>query len=155
MRYIMGVDPSLCSTGIVVIDQFRLVTYCDVVTSTNAVEIYDRINAIALRVVALASQFNCELISIEGLAYGASGRATRDLAGLHHVIVNQLTANGFNCTVVPPTMLKKHHAGNGRATKPDMQAATPSDVVAHFTDNFAAKSIPDLVDAYALAMFAI
>lgn len=63
------------------------------------------------------------VVVIEGLAFGAQGRAVLDLAGLGAVVRLALLEAGLLFADVPPSVLKKFATGKGNAPKEAMLAA--------------------------------
>lgn len=118
----MGIDHSLTSTGIVVIDGDTLLHSEAISTVKDTGEILDtirRVRLIAHRIKTIAEQFNVTHFAIEELAYNAKGNATRDVAVLFGAIVACIG----QCSVTPPTSLKKFATGYGFADKKQMVAA--------------------------------
>lgn len=118
----MGIDHSLTSTGIVVLDDDTLLHSEAISTVKDTGEILDtirRVRQIAHRIKTIAEQFNVTHFAIEELAYNAKGNATRDVAVLFGAIVACIG----QCSVTPPTSLKKFATGYGFADKKQMVAA--------------------------------
>jgi crossover junction endodeoxyribonuclease RuvC len=61
----------------------------------------------------------CDLVVIEGLAFGAKGGSLLDLAGLFTVITHELWVIGVPYAVVTPNLRAKYVTGNARASKDD------------------------------------
>lgn len=119
---IMGIDHSLTSTGIVIIDGDTLLHSEAISTVKDTGEILDtirRVRQIAHRIKTIAEQFNVTHFAMEELAYNAKGNATRDVAVLFGAIVACIG----QCSVTPPTALKKFATGYGLADKKQMVAA--------------------------------
>ena len=88
-----------------------------------------------------------------------TGNATRDLAGLQFCIVSKIKfiLNKDIAIIAPPT-LKKSATTNGKASKEDMIAALPSDILNTFTviKNWKkSRGLTDVTDAYFLACYLI
>ena len=152
---IMGIDPSLSSTGVVVAND-KLVEVAVVIKSDTSKDTYDRINEITERVFDIALSKEPDLIVVEGIAFASFGSATRDLAGLHYNLVCCLRL-GFETPIdiVPPTTLKKRSTGNGKAKKQDMYKALPEHIKEYFNnlDLKKTKGLYDVVDAYWLTQW--
>lgn len=76
-----------------------------------------------IRDEVLAKAVPCSLVIVEGLAFGAQGRAMLDLAGLAAVIRLALFESGTPFVDVPPSVLKKFATGKGNAKKDEVLAA--------------------------------
>ena len=152
MKTIMGIDQSLTSTGIVIVNGIDVI-HSEVICSIKTDNTYKRITDISIRCLDLANKFKPNDIVIEGLAFGSFGKATRDLAGLHFVIASLLLLNQHKVHVIPPTQLKKLATGHGKASKKDMYASLPSHIKDYFVNKkFKTTSgLYDVTDAYFLA----
>lgn len=147
----IGIDQSFTSTAMYVLDGDKnpMIT----MSSNKSDDIYKRAQHIADTVVQFATEYApCE-IRIEGLAYGSSGSATRDLAGLQMLIICELRKAGFAPTIVPPNTLKKFATNNGRASKEDMLTHMPAADKARLDGYKKSKGLYDLADAYWLAHY--
>ena len=101
-------------------------------------------------------------VFIEGYAFNAHSSSSSKLHEIGGILKYEPTNANYMYTIVPPTKLKLHFTGSGRATKHDMYntftAVTKVDII---TDVFSicnkGNNIPnpvqDIVDAYALAMY--
>lgn len=102
-------------------------------------------------------------VCIEGVANGASGDATRGLAGLQFLIMSKFLdeqeddfmemKEPFAIDVVPPTTVKKFATDNGRADKDEVFESLPDEVKARFAEYPKTKGRYDLADAYWIAMY--
>lgn len=101
---------------------------------------------------SIVEKYNPHVVSVEGVAFNASGDVI-GLAGLNYMVrmmLKELNIN--NIYIVSPTTLKKYATGNGQATK---------DVMISAWNNMDKKtlSIPtcikvdDIADAYFLARY--
>lgn len=155
----MGVDQSYTSCGYCVIDTQKNVKHFGVIRTDNAsLDVFERSWIIATSLCKLATDLNVNTVAIEGLAFAKFGNATRDLAGLQFTIYNQLSNVALTpVEIVAPTILKKFATGKGKASKPDMLAAMPTDVIKQMTDAgfMKTKGLYDLADAYWLALFSL
>jgi len=141
---VMGIDPSLVSTGVVVIHPQDNVFHAAIKIKAGE-EITQRIDKIAWEVMELVSLHRPDLIVIEGLAMGGiRGNTYLDLAGLHHVIRRDLINQRIE--VVPPTALKKFVTGRGNTKKDQMRLAVYKKWGVEFLTT-------DETDAYALAQW--
>lgn len=151
MEYYIGIDQSYTSTGIVIIDGIDQLIDYKIITSDKSKSIHQRAHDIAEKIMFKIEQYNDVYIAIEGLAYGMRGNATRDLAGLQFVIMDNLL--DYNVKIVTPTELKKFATGNGRASKDEMIAKLPEYILNIFNKIKKSKGLADLADAYHLAMW--
>jgi len=124
---IIGIDPSLTSTGIVVLRDGKVEL---AVTTKNkpALGTIDRVRLIYERIVCVAESLTDgekwqapDLIVIEGFSYGSKGRSVFDIAYLGWRIREELerlrTEDGIPWLEVAPTQLKKFATGKGTANK--------------------------------------
>lgn len=131
MTKIVGVDLSLTSTGISVVETTPLgheVTLHRVQSKpppADRVTLYTRSRR--LRGIAQTIFTHCQgagLVVIEGPSYASESGAAHDRAGEWWMVVGRLTAQGFNVTEVPPTLVKQYATGKGNAGKDAVLAAT-------------------------------
>jgi Holliday junction resolvasome RuvABC endonuclease subunit len=97
-----------------------------------------------------------DFIALEGLAFGMTGNATRDLAGLQFSIITVARyIDLINIEIVTPLSVKKFATDNGKAKKEDMIAALPILVGDMFRERGFKKTtgLADLADAYFIAKF--
>ena len=124
---IIGIDPSLTSTGIVVLRDGKVEL---AVTTKNKPELgtIDRVRLIYERIVCVAENLTDgekwqapDLIVIEGFSYGSKGRSVFDIAYLGWRIREELerlrTEDNIPWLEVPPSQLKKFATGQGNANK--------------------------------------
>lgn len=76
-----------------------------------------------IRDAVLALVPTAGVVVVEGLAFGAQGRAVLDLAGLGAVVRLALSEAGVPFADVPPSVFKKFATGRGNAPKDEMLAA--------------------------------
>ncbi len=148
---ILSIDQSYTHCAWCVTDRQNVVEF-DVIKSDKEKNIYERSLAISLELSRIYNHYSPEEIRLEGLAFGMRGDATRDLAGLLFTIVNVLShINQFkNFKIISPKTVKKTGTGSGKATKKEMIAALPPDIMKLFKDkNFKQTTgLSDLADAY-------
>lgn len=148
---IVGVDPSLTSTGLAWLctDDGEWITSRVRTGAQRSVAGQSaRIASIARQVRAFARDAGeavPDLVVIEGLSHGSHGSATRDLAGLWWRVVEELLAVGCPLLVIAPATRAKYAAGSGRASK--------SDVLSLVRETYPDADVPghDVADAVALA----
>ncbi len=143
---VLAVDQSYTSSGIVVL-QGKKILHCERFVTNKQGDIFDRAHELADRLVSLVRNVKPDIVAVEGLAYGARGNASRDLAGLQFVIVSYLRDQGYRVKVIAPTTAKKTA---GCKKKEEMIAALPKAVHKKFSDLGVKKTtgMGDLADAY-------
>lgn len=124
---VVGIDTSLTSTGIAVVDDGRIILL-DSVKSTgkagdSVITKTHRIQSCADRVLAIVNRYSPQLIVIEGPSFNSRFGAPHDRAGLWWGIVIPLILDGKNVAVAPPTCRAKYGTGKGNAKKVDVTAA--------------------------------
>jgi len=124
---IIGIDPSLTSTGIVVLRGNKVEL---AVTTKNkpALGTIERVRLIYERIVDIQENLSDgekwqapDLIVIEGFSYGSKGRSVFDIAYLGWRIREELEwlkeQDNIPWLEVPPSQLKKFATGQGNANK--------------------------------------
>lgn len=158
MIYI-GFDQSYTSTGYCVYED-TVIDYGTLHTSKDDL-IYDRAGIVAKNIIDIINKYpNCR-VSLEGLAFGMMGSATRDLAGLQFVIINNIKQHTHvkDVTIISPTSLKKFATGSGgskkiKVTKPIMFKSLPDEYQKLFKQKHKASTgLYDITDAYYLAKY--
>lgn len=151
MGAVVGVDPSITSTGVFVLGVGA--SFARVQSKPGGEELSQRMNRLRSVVMAVRAHVNSlghrepggvELIVIEGPAYGSNNANTHMLAGFWWLLVHALEKIA-PVAVVQPSTLKKFATGNGRADKDEMLAAA----IAAFPQ--AGIRNNDVADAAALA----
>lgn len=167
---VMGIDQSLSSTGIYCLKNFKPYK-CEVIRTSAepkktpkqayvSENVYKRIAYIATHIRVSILDFEVDHVAIEGLGFAAKGNQTRTLAGLQHVIINELVSlnmtHGLTWEIVPPNTLKKFATGHGKASKDDMLSFMmdydPTEW-AYLKDIPKSHGREDLVDAFWLAHY--
>lgn len=128
MSAVVGVDPSIASTGVFGITEhsqlFKRVQSKP--ADQTLAERLGRMRAQAIETVravsASVAPLEPVLIVIEGPAFGSNNAQTHALAGFWWLLVHGLAKLAPIAVVQPPT-LKKFATGNGRAGKDEMLAA--------------------------------
>ena len=154
MSLIIGIDPSLTSTGIVVLRDGKVEL---AVTTKNkpALGTIDRVRLIYERIVDIQENLSDgekwqapDLIVIEGFSYGSKGRSVFDIAYLGWRIREELerlrTEDNIPWLEVPPSQLKKFATGQGNANKEIILQQVYKRWGVEFSDN-------NQADAYVLA----
>lgn len=148
---ILSIDQSYTHCAYVVTEGKTVIDF-GVLKSDNELDIYKRALRLSLELGGVLCKHTPEQIRLEGLAFGMRGNATRDLSGLLFTIINVISHlhvfNNFK--IVAPTQVKKTGTGSGKATKKEMIAALPPDILKLFKDkNYKQTTgLTDLADAY-------
>ena len=126
---IMGIDPSLSSTGYAVVDglgtKVKLITSGYIKTSPRDMEIDERMNKIAEELVAVLVRTCADYVIIERPAFGMNNgvRSVQDLAGLYYVILCKLSRMGYLVIPVMPAGWKSKVGVKGKDRKEQKQNA--------------------------------
>jgi len=153
MGTLITIDQSYTNTAWVVWED-ELPKHFGVIRSNKDEVIYQRAEFIANNLIEVVRKYKPDHLVIEQIAFGGFGNASKDLAGLLWVILVALkraTHLGYeDYTLVTPTSAKKVHTGSGKASKQQMLAAVPEEVVKKFSKHYLkTKGLYDLADAYA------
>lgn len=120
MSLIVGIDPSLTSTGIVVLRGDEVVLAETIKTKPNSPLIH-RVSVIYSTIASIIEETAPDLIVIEGFSYGSKGRAVFDIAYLGWRIREELERlrkqAGIPWMNIPPAQLKKFATGKGTSNK--------------------------------------
>jgi crossover junction endodeoxyribonuclease RuvC len=123
---VVGVDLSLASTGIAVIDGPSVTTFRIVSKGTKADTVAER----AARVITITGQIlECiptavDLVVIEGPSLGQSRQAGEHLrSGLWWCLVTRLCLEDQTVVEIPPANLKRYATGKGNSPKDQVLAA--------------------------------
>jgi len=161
MKFV-GIDPSLTSTGLIVLNDKGLIEIQRLIKTKPDKEIEDRLSYLSSEILRILSAMQYDsflqnaarfqagsvpIIHIEGLSFGARGQGIMQLAGLHFILRTQMKANGFSYKVIAPTELKKYVTGKGNAQKQVMLMKTLKRWNVEFESD-------DLCDAFGLAKMA-
>lgn len=177
---IMGIDPSINSTGlcinkdnkyiyIIVVGKMtkkmrefehnNIHIKCYNKLETNKLEYSEKeyIKATNIRGICdiiedVIKQYDVTHVNMEGISYGSVGSAAlADLAGLNFAIRYVLSKNNISFSIIPPTGLKKFAVANGSADK-DLMTYAWLTMEPEMKDIQNIK-IDDLADAYFLARY--
>lgn len=180
-KIIMGIDPSMRSTGICINDGSNFIYHLIVSHATKKVlacdhprlSIYkyepvqvsdknsiqketaktDNVRAVVDYIKTLLAVYRPDMVIMEAVAYAASGRID-ELAGLNYCI--RLACKDIPVYVVPPTTNKLQFTGNGQATKEMMiEGWKGIDPDIYKLENVLGKHAADLADACSLSLFQI
>lgn len=180
MDVVMGIDPSINSTGVCITtnnkDKYILIPgkltkkmrefrsdYIDIICYNKAnpqgggyeeKEYIKTCNIYAICEILenLIIINHVTHVNMEGISYGSVGSAAlADLAGLNFAIRCMLKRNNISFTTVPPTGLKKFAVANGSADK-DLMVYAWKTVQPQIRDITNIK-VDDLADSYFLAHY--
>jgi Holliday junction resolvasome RuvABC endonuclease subunit len=144
---VVGIDPSLTSTGLAAIYEDGAATTDTIITKGRTADDLatrgHRIRHIANTVLEWV--VDDDLVVIES-RFGSAGAGALDLTGLWWEIVNRLQRRDIPVVTFAPTSRAKYITGNGKADK----AAVAAVVARMFPD--VAITCSDEADALALAM---
>lgn len=119
---IIGIDPSLTSTGIVALND-GIVEIAEVTKNRPELGTIERVRLIREKINKTIQHPNLtpDLIVIEGFSYGSKGRSVFDIAHLGWRVREDLelfkNSNNIPWIEVSPTQLKKFATGKGNANK--------------------------------------
>lgn len=155
MSIILGIDQSFTKTGIVLLDDVNdNIVFATCISSSKDDDIFKRAYDVAGSISKIALQYKPDSIMMEGLAFGATGNAARDLCGLQFVIATKLKYDlSFELNVVSPRTVKKLACGDGSAKKGNVLEGLPPLVLSYFLSLGFRKTtgLTDLADAYWIA----
>lgn len=119
---VLGLDPSLSSTGLVVWNGSTVIAHCLKKTTTkNPTE--ERIEIIRRSVMVGVRKYNPDLVVIEGHAYNSRSSSLHALHELHGVIKNSLWKSQSAFTILPPQSLKAYAVKGGCSKEEMIEAA--------------------------------
>lgn len=155
---VVGIDPSLNGTGIVLMQNFKVLDYF---FFTNIVNNSKTKHAILNREVGISrlcaihdwfyeflNNYQPNYASIENYAFGAKSNSVFQIGGLGEIIRLCLYKSGIPYKEYEPSRIKKYAIGKGNAEKSEMVVAALKD---GFDTSQYGKSGEDLADAYFIA----
>jgi Holliday junction resolvasome RuvABC endonuclease subunit len=127
IKYYLGLDLSLTSTGFVLADKKCNHILNATITSRPKDPIEVRLYRICQDIIVLIKahvgpHHKIKLAAIEGLSVRGAGQRTLQLAGLHYYVRAELAVNfpTMKIAIVPPKTLKKFIANDGNSQKDKM-----------------------------------
>lgn len=147
---VLGIDPSLTGTGLVVASDGGEPAEKALV-GTKPGDAIPRIKAILDRVHILLTIYNPDLVVIEGLSFNSKGGMQFDRTGLHYILrweMAKARVIADQIKIVPPTTLKKFVTGKGNSPKELMLLKTFKRWGVEFSDH-------NICDAYCLARWGL
>jgi len=129
-KYILGIDPSLSSTGLAVITPDEVIATTSIKTKPyrkygKTLDTSIRLKYIADQILTFSQRYTISLIGIESPSYGSRSSAVSELGGLFYIVLNRLT-EVYDYEIIlsiRPTTMKKHITGRGNATKEEVRNA--------------------------------
>jgi crossover junction endodeoxyribonuclease RuvC len=144
---ILGIDPSICGTGLVHLNEYGDIIKQTLIKSdikpVDPIDDLNRLNDICSKI---GRRLDCvELVVMEGLAFMATKTTSLcQLSALNYFIRDRINNRGIKFLIVPPTQLKKFITGKGNCKKELMLLETFKRYELSFTNN-------NICDAYGLA----
>lgn len=144
----VGIDPSLTSTGLVILNENNDILLQKLISRDNKYSIEDRILLIVSDILNELPKYYTErvLVNIEGLSFSSKGQTLCELSGLQYYLRIELNKLDIKYIITPPTVLKKFITGKGNSKKNLMLLYCYKKFGIEFTDD-------NLCDAYSLSRF--
>jgi len=146
--FYIGIDQSLTSTGIVILDEDAKIFASTIINSKE--KGVKRLSDLSKKITEYLKNYNPPKmikIFIEGYSFGSRLGQAFSIGEWGGVLRKSLYELGYNIAVIPPTSLKKFITGKGNAKKELMLKEVFKKYNVDFTDN-------NLADAYGLARMA-
>lgn len=142
---IVGIDPSLTGTGVVILDDGGYMVTQKLIATSLKDCIEKRFDSIISDIKNLFFDNGTDYkIYIEGISFNSKGNNLAQICGLHYFIRWNLWLHKYQVKVVPPKTLKKHITGTGNGKKNLMLLKVYKKWGIEFDDD-------NLADAYGLA----
>lgn len=147
---ILGIDQSLTSTGLIVLnDKVEIVHQELVETKVKDFDLeIERLIHIKNKVWVIAKQFNIEKAYMEGFSFKSKGHSLFQLGGIGYLIRELFYDKKIPLFIVEPTKLKKFVTGKGQCKKELILLKVFKKWGIEFDSN-------DLADAYSLARYGL
>ena len=148
----IGIDSSTTNTAVVALKDGEMIYFK--LYSPKDTDILERSTYIVKHINRWFNSDNLQLvgeqvrIGIESASFQSKGMRDK-LTMLLGAIFYCIKLKGFHIELLPPSTIKKKFAGNGRASKDEMEECVPEDIMQEFRAY--TKKTDDLVDAYAIA----
>jgi len=152
-RWVVGIDPSLTSTGMAIVDVHTGTSYTAAVTSsgkkTDTLTMQsERIRDLTDRICDYVRAANPALVVIESATFSTrSDTSAHRRAGLWWAVVNELIADSVPVVMLSPGEVKKFATGKGNAGKDAMVARAATT----WGEDTLGTNINDIADALFLA----
>ena len=145
---IIGIDLSLCNTGIVLLDDDNVMLEHSIISKPQGkrpIDELERLMSIVNQVEHVIRKHEIKLAVVEGIAFGISRTTSlSQLSGLNYMVRHMLHREEVDFLIVPPTTLKKFITGKGNSPKDVMLLETYKRYKKAYTDN-------NLCDGFGLA----
>ena len=148
-----GIDQSLKSSGVVILVDGVMVDYKVFGIEKIPKNPIHKAKAVQLLVEEIYDfllSHGVMHICLEGLSFGSTGDAARDLAGLQMMMFAKFQEITENIRIIAPQTPKKFATGSGKAKKKDLFLSLPEKVGAVFGKVAVKNGRHDLTDAYFL-----
>lgn len=123
----VGVDLSLTHTGVVALDDGKLVSKKSILTKPTGkrpVDEINRIEGIVQQICFVIDANKPDVVAIEGLSFmSRKTTALAQLSGLNYMLRRELMRRGIPFVIVAPSSLKKFITDKGNAQKDEMMEA--------------------------------
>lgn len=141
----VGIDPSLSSTGLVILDESAKVIHQ---ASIKAGKEDDPLRFMTLT-AKVRKQLNTETdkVIIEGFSFGSKGAGVSKMYGIGWTLRIMLEKEGFSWTEATPSAVKKFGSNKGNAKKEDL-------VLPVYKKWGFESTVNDITDAYIMARIA-
>jgi len=144
--YFSGIDHSMNSTGLIILDIDNNIIVQKNITSNVKLSDEERIKNIGDEILSELLKFPKIECCIEGISYASTGRGVVQQASLHCYICILLLKYDIKYVKCPPNSLKKFVTGKGQCKKDLMMLKTFQKWNVEFPNS-------DLCDAYGLARY--
>jgi Holliday junction resolvasome RuvABC endonuclease subunit len=154
----IGIDPSLNGTGIVVMENFKVLDYfffTNIINNSktkhailNRETGIERLYIIQQWFYEFLNNYQPDYAAIENYAFGAKGNSVFQIGGLGEALRLCLYSSGIPYKEYEPARVKKYAIGKGNAEKSEMVVAALKD---GFDVSQYGKNGEDLADAYWIA----
>jgi crossover junction endodeoxyribonuclease RuvC len=146
-KFYIGIDPSMTSTGLIILDDDYNIVVQKNITSDSKLPNEERIKNIGDELIHEIDKITDDkFVCIEGISYGSIGRGVAQQAALNFYIRILLLKHDILYVICEPSTLKKFVTGKGQCKKDLMLMKTFKKWKVEFENS-------DVCDAYGLARF--
>ncbi len=114
--YFIGLDLSLCSTGVAILDELGEPIYLSRIVSSDLRGL-ERLIFIKKQIEEILNDIEIECIAIEGYSYGSQGRAIFNIGEIGGIVRIMIFERGIKMMIVPPSIVKMFVGAKGNAKK--------------------------------------
>jgi len=150
---VLGLDQSLSSTGVVVLDgdgRTKLLTKVKTKPNQFPKEV-ERMIYIKDVIGNICDQFYVDHAVMEDFSYNSIGNRLFQMGGLGYIIRELFHEKNIPCSIIKPTMLKKFATNSGAAKKNEVIDA----VNKRWGQSLKIPGDTDIADAYVLAIMGL